>query len=426
MKTLRPYQQRVLNWAEANSKIALFLEMRLGKTLIAIRWANQLTDKKKLVIAPLYVLSAWEKELAEEKEEYHFITTTTTLPNTERQVQWYLVNYEKVRRNPKILWKDFRVIILDESTRIKNPKSQIVKVLDKNSRHIPYRAVLSGCPAPEGPLDYYQQFHFLSGEFLGCKNYWNFAAKWFRSGLTQWELLPSKTFKKALPLELEQKAFTLTRKQVKLGPEKIKEKYDVTLPKQIQEIYKEALIAYRLGTKSTEQKIVLMQMLSILTGGFHKEYPHDAKTSLLTSILKTELKDEQVVIWCAFNAEVEGITVLLRKYFKNAAFVTGEVSLKQRKLLVEQFQKGEFKYLVAQIKCAKFGLDLSAADTAIYYSNQYAMEDRLQSEDRILSTEKKEPLLYVDLVARNTVDEHVINLLEKKRLSVEALMEELG
>jgi SNF2 family DNA or RNA helicase len=60
------------------------------------------------------------------------------------------------------------------------------------------------------------------------------------------------------------------------------------------------------------------------------------------------------------------------------------------------------------------GLDFSAASTAIYYSNSLNPEDRLQSEDRIVHPAKREPLLYIDLLTRGSVDEDIHLALQDK------------
>jgi hypothetical protein len=73
--------------------------------------------------------------------------------------------------------------------------------------------------------------------------------------------------------------------------------------------------------------------------------------------------------------------------------------------------------MLAQVKCGKFGLDWSVASTAIYYSNPYDMEDRAQSEDRIVSATKTEPVLYIDLITKDTIDEEVTEVLRDKNVT---------
>ena len=110
-----------------------------------------------------------------------------------------------------------------------------------------------------------------------------------------------------------------------------------------------------------------------------------------------------------------------------ADYLTGEVSSNKRKDIVYNFRKGfQQKILCVQGKCASYGLDLSVASTSIYYSNWYDGELRAQSEDRIIHPSKNEPVLFLDLITKNSIDEHVIRLLLKKKLNSKLFLEKLN
>ena len=59
---------------------------------------------------------------------------------------------------------------------------------------------------------------------------------------------------------------------------------------------------------------------------------------------------------------------------------------------------------------------MAKSNVAIYYSNSYSLEERIQSEDRIEHPIKKSSLLFIDLITKNTVDEDVIKTLKIKNL----------
>ena len=63
---------------------------------------------------------------------------------------------------------------------------------------------------------------------------------------------------------------------------------------------------------------------------------------------------------------------------------------------------------------AGYGLTLTAASNVIYYSNNYDLEKRLQSEDRAHRIGQHKPVTYVDLIAEKTVDEKILKALKKK------------
>jgi superfamily II DNA or RNA helicase len=94
----------------------------------------------------------------------------------------------------------------------------------------------------------------------------------------------------------------------------------------------------------------------------------------------------------------------------------GEQSFEQRQVVQAQFMSQHFQILCAQVAVGSHGIDLSVADTAIYYSNTYSAEKRGQSEDRIVHPQKTHPVLYIDLVTNNTVDQDCETALREKRV----------
>jgi SNF2 family DNA or RNA helicase len=50
----------------------------------------------------------------------------------------------------------------------------------------------------------------------------------------------------------------------------------------------------------------------------------------------------------------------------------------------------------------------------IYYSNNFDLEKRLQSEDRAHRIGQENKVTYVDLVCKNTIDEKIVSALRSK------------
>jgi SNF2 family DNA or RNA helicase len=103
----------------------------------------------------------------------------------------------------------------------------------------------------------------------------------------------------------------------------------------------------------------------------------------------------------------------------------GSVSNEDRERAIDLFRDGTLRVLLAQVKVAREAIDLSNSSTSIYFSNSHSFDDRSQSEDRILNPAKKEPLLYLDLVSENTVDEDIVELLKEKKMNSRFFLREL-
>ena len=246
----KPYkhQQNALSWAGTRSGIALFMEMRLGKTLVAIRWANQFGLEKILVVCFLSCIYVWQEELACEgcsstilagswKEKLEIMNEQDTF--------WYIANYESlyVDRRPKkprpskIALAPWDGVILDESTGIKNPRTIRTKMCRKYFKTTPYKGILTGLPNPEGPMDYFEQQAFVYGQFMKCKTYWQFRHKYFHLGYSDYDWVPNKKTLSAIKKEVNKNSFVLTRKQAGMGSKIIYEHRYVELPKKVRKEY---------------------------------------------------------------------------------------------------------------------------------------------------------------------------------------------
>lgn len=69
---------------------------------------------------------------------------------------------------------------------------------------------------------------------------------------------------------------------------------------------------------------------------------------------------------------------------------------------------------MAQIQTAGLGITLTAADTAIFYSVDFNYANYSQARARIHRIGQKNNCTYIHLVCKNTVDEHVLQALQRK------------
>ena len=84
------------------------------------------------------------------------------------------------------------------------------------------------------------------------------------------------------------------------------------------------------------------------------------------------------------------------------------------------------KFLVGNPATGGYGLNLTEADTVIYYSNSYDLTVREQSEDRAHRKGQTKSVTYIDLVMTGTIDEFILKALNnKKRMSAQVLGEEV-
>lgn len=458
-----PHQNDALAYAKPRQTIALFMEMRLGKSSVLIRWTQHRHLKRVLLLAPLTTLkgkSQWTGELVREgispvvllpripkKNWRRTLQRTDLIPeivpafrddgfsrppyDTTRQWRihtrcrsgWVLVNFEALLHRPWVLDQPWDAIIIDESTRIRNPRAKLTKLLLRNIDHVAHRAILSGLPNPEDPADYFAQFAFLHGHFMGYDNYWQWKHRYFHKGFTDWSWYPNKGTREKIRDYVHQHAFVLQRKTAGVGSEKIRRQVHVPMNSVQKQAMRQLRREYALAGLETKWATTVHLWSQRLAGGFHPtldplEMISDAKLVKLGRLCR-QLKP--VVVWFRFNEEIEAAYHYLIHHHPTlrVAYVHGAMKDSKRVRVVEQerFQAGRLDVILLQVKLGRYGWDLSRADTAIYYSNSYEFEDRSQSEDRLIHLTKTTPVYIIDLVTSHSTDEDVVDALSTKRIT---------
>lgn len=433
-KILRPYQRQALAYTRTTDTPALFMEMRLGKTLVAIRRIDSYPSsvKKVLVVAPYSVLYGWKSEIGEDNCYLFSGTGSERVINLAelwlKDIRYYLINKEGFLNLPTLHVYPWDCIVLDESTFIKTPwkrnkktgkySPQVTHYFCTQFSHVKYRWILTGTPKVKSELDYFCQLYFLDPQILGFKNFWEFRSKCFVEADNN-EYYIRRRYKDQLYKILADKCFFLKRKDVGLGGEKIYKTRMIKPTKKFMTVYskieKEFILEYKNIYDSTIWSMEKFLWMRRLCGGFIQgERSFNLKEQELLELLNGELAGEQVIIWCVFVDEINRLHNIL----PNSVPVYGAVSPAKREQARIDFMNGEVRYFIGQPNCFKFGTDLSAADIMIYYSTPYS-ETRIQSEDRFVRIGKDKSLLVIDLIVEGTVEEDILDGIRKNEVDSE-------
>ncbi len=427
--TFWKHQDDALEYARPLARPALFMEMRCGKSAVAIRWAKETEAKRILITCSFSSTEDWVREIGSEDVPPELVFDNVGKSPLEREANlesvalvtkyptWSILNYESLRTQDDFYKFPWDCIIADESTYFRNPSAAITKVMVNRFASVPFKAILTGRPNPENVLDYFEQFHFLDGEFMGFHNYWAFRQVKFRSGgYSGHDWVPKPGVRDEIKTYLARRAFVLTRKQAKIGPTKLYETHVVKPNAALVRAMKSVKTDFEMSGIETNWATTQAMWLRRLAGGFNHdgtELLWDGKVKSVVSLIRHDITG-QVLVWCYFRAEIEALHQAFRKAKITHAIFHGGVSKADRKLIRQQFAKGKYRVLLMQIRTGKFGLDLSAADTAIYYSNSHSLEDRIQTEDRFVHLRKDYPLLCIDMETQGSFDTDTIKALRSK------------
>jgi SNF2 family DNA or RNA helicase len=210
-------------------------------------------------------------------------------------------------------------------------------------------------------------------------------------------------------------------------PDKVYQRREVELTPEQKKVYKQ-LKDYAIAELASHELVsvtsVLTQILRLhqVVCGFVK---HDQgeeveiKSNRLDELLDV-LSEVQgkVIIWANYQYDIKRILKTLQETVgpESVATYYGATPDGERQSIIKEFQDPDspLTYLISNVQTGGYGITLTEASTVIYYSNNYDLEKRLQSEDRAHRIGQVNKVTYVDLVAKGTVDEKIVKALRNK------------
>jgi SNF2 family DNA or RNA helicase len=445
-------------WLDPN--VAVFAEMGTGKSYMAINNIAMLYDNGKingaLILAPKGVYRNWMaleipkhmpehiacnialwggkgKETTKKFEDLFAVDDHLHILIMNTEALQYPSSSAHVFATRFVLAHS-AIIVVDESTMIKNPKANRTKVVTKVGSYAKYRRILTGSPVTRSPLDLYSQCGFLDYELLGYESYFAFQMRYAvmvkrkaAGGQREFHQIVGYRHLDELTEKLKQFSFRVTKDECLDLPEKVYAFREVELTEEQERAYKQmkkmALSVMDDGSMvSTATALTqLLRLHQIVCGhvktddGNVQTLPSNRIGALMDCIEETSGK---VIIWSNFTQDLEDIYVELSKKYGGgcAAKYYGETSGEDRQKIVEQFQdpNSQLRFFIGQARTGGYGLTLTEAGTVIYFSNSFDLEKRLQSEDRAHRIGQTKSVTYVDLVARGTIDERIVEALRNK------------
>ena len=422
-------------------RFGFFHDTGCGKTLESIEIFKQ-KGVRTLVVCPLSIIElAWLKDIEKFAPEIKACNLWQLLQNKSNvgrvrlrkameECDLFVVNFEMFRaRNNFFNELDIKMLIIDESSRMKSNKSQITKNIIKFADNIDYCYLLSGTPAPNSPLEYWSQIRVIDPSLFG-QSFYAFRNQYFYAygfGNYLWAMKPSMedTFRQKLATVSE-----VVRKEDVLDlPERTDNYRKVSLSKAERDAYedmKNHLIAMVEGKEvvAANSAVKMLKLRQGTSGFFFDEDGNIVRTgtSKLNELmdLLEEIGNHQVIIWDHFHEEGDQI---MKKLSKKAGRVDGTVTSQQTRIdTVNAFINGNLQYVVAHPGSLGHGVTLTNCSYAIYFSLSHSYELYVQSRDRIYRKGQKNACTYYHIVAANSVDNAIMQALKNKGDVVDAVL----
>jgi SNF2 family DNA or RNA helicase len=179
-----------------------------------------------------------------------------------------------------------------------------------------------------------------------------------------------------------------------------------------------AFVSKEKGTVSFEAIAARTKMKQVTSGFIHiNNEPQilDPEDNPRLETFKEIIEDleGQFIVWSIYKEEIKQIVAALEEMGITHVQYHGDISKDDRERAIDDFQAGKARAFVCN-KAAYAGITLTAARTSIYYSCDFDNDIRAQSEDRCHRIGTTHSVLYVDLVAEDTIDEDVVKSLAMK------------
>lgn len=474
------FQKRGILKIEAlNGRALLADEMGLGKTGQAIGW-SYLHPKRIpiIIVVPASLKIKWKRELLKwlpdiKRRDIRIIFGRKVNPKKLKNKKAIIINYDilfneyldnmlalvlfmlPITKKKKDLadlylislltapkkkkmeldftgWVDYlldikpKILIFDECHKCKNEQAQRTKAIKKMSRRIKYIIAISGTPVLSKPIDIFPVLNILNRKRWPSK--WDFAKKY--CGLTHngfgWDYTGASNTEELHDILVEDVMIRRLKKDVmKELPPKNRVVVPLEMDPTIMKEYRSAeadLINWIHIHEGEEKALKAMRAEGLVRIEKLKQLALKGKLNLviewIDSFLESELK---LIVPCTHTNTID---ILMKKYKKIAVRLDGKTSAKKRQEAEDSFQTDDkIKLIICNIKAAGEGIDLYAASNLAFTELGWTPPQHDQMEDRAHRIGQKDSVTPWYLIASDTIEEKIIELIDKKRKNIDAVMD---
>lgn len=474
---LSPCQRVALATSHGAEGFGVFMEQGGGKTAVVI--SDMCAESKKLkrpfrmlVVCPKNVRTNWGDELKKfatvpgafavlrggvVKRVQVFIDLIRAAKNT----NWMcaIVSYEGVLRSWDALrMTEWDMCVLDESHYIKSPRTKrTIHIISKLRSICARRRALTGTPVCNSVMDLWTQLEWLGQGQSGFRTFEAFRSyygKFEQRG--RFETLIGVNNLPLLQERLARLSFFATKEEAAPGlPEKRYTIREATMgPAQTQayeDLLEELTAEIEADMRDMESGVrrvtvtnILTKLLRLaqITSGFVKfddsesedgesvvrgetgYFVPNPKIELLKELVAELGPKEKMIIWATFVSDIKEIAKAMTVPYVTYYGATSEAAREAAKTAFNG--DPACKVLIGNPAAGGVGLNLRGYDdtatdhgcnctTVVYYSQNWSMTQRAQSEDRAHRRGTRVPVTYVDLVVPGTIDEEIRARVMKKR-----------
>ena len=343
-KNMFDFQKFIVKRALKAGKYAIFADCGLGKTLMQLEWAFQVTkatNKRVLILAPLVVVEQTKREAKKFQIDIDYVDAD---------------NYEQLENIDSY---SYGGVVLDESSILKNFEGATKNLILEKFKYTPYKLACTATPSPNDPMELGNHSEFLDvmsrNEMLamyfvhdgGETAKWRLkghAVKLFYQFIGTWAIMLNKPQDIGFDMiGYDLPTLNLIEKQI------------ITPNRDNGQLFNDAIIS----ATNFNQELRLTK---------------NERLNEVVNIINSRAV-ENFIIWVKQNEEGE----MLRKLLPDAIEVKGSDTNEWKKEKLLGFANNEFRILITKTKIASFGMNFQNCRNQIFASLDFSFEGLYQA-----------------------------------------------
>jgi SNF2 family DNA or RNA helicase len=436
---LYPFQQAGVEWLAERPRAILADSFGCGKTAQIISAIKRLGLTNVLVVCPKQAHGVWEEEIRKwDRTSYMLIVHGSRAKRRSLLCKWItarytIINYELMRIHYDDLFHRWDAIVFDEAHKLKNRKS---KTLFKRAKQIVPLAkrvyFLSATPLVNHASDFWTLLHLIDRkQFSSFWKYANTYCKIYFNGFA-FEVIDIDD-EKDPRVDLLRKAlepYLLRRTKIEVFPEMPKmtvQKVWIELDKKqrgyYQQMEKEFFTELRSG-KVVSAALAIARMTRLRQLAIDPDLMIDEegtrilKGAKITTLLELidGLQGKKFVVFSDYARVLKKLSLLFDKLSIAHSRVFGSQSARITTEEVARFTSDtKCQACLATIQKGGQSISLTVASTAFFLSKHWTPALNRQAQGRLDRHGQKEPVTIVELLTKNTVEEHIEKVLKEKK-----------
>lgn len=436
-KDLHGYQEKAVTFIKNNASAALWVDMGLGKTVACLTALDDLIEaklvKKALIIAPLRVAKhTWPHEIKNwehlERLKYRLLAGLSAekrLEGVSAAENIHIINRENIPWLVNIIGQKWHYdcVVIDESSSFKSHSSKRWKAMRKVLGKINRMIHLTGTPAPNSLLELWPQIYLLDkGKRLGNTR-GKFLEKYCQSvgnpSWNQWQVKKEK--QQDIYQNVNDLVLRLDAKDYIKLPSKLLSNVNIHLNKKAEKIYndmkKEFIVSFENGDiLAVNVAVQINKLLQIANGCLYAEKGyeliHKEKIEALVDIVSTAT--EPLLVAYNYKSDLQQI----KKAIPNA------VVLDKKPETIERWNQKKIDVLLCHPASAGHGLNLQhGGNVIIWFGLMWSLELYEQFNARLYRQGQSKPVRIIHILADKTADMRVLETLQSKKESQNALLD---